>query len=151
MGATAETLAERYEIPREAQDEFALESQRKAEAAQKAGRFKDEIAPVTVEGPQGRGRHRHATSTRAPSTTVADMAKLPAGLQEGRHACTPATARASPTAPPRCWSPRPASRRSAACTILARLAGAAMAGVDPKIMGIGPVPAVEHAARAHAA
>ena len=140
MGATAETLAERYEISRQAQDEFAAHSQAKAEAAQKAGRFKDEIVPVTVKGRKGdvvvdTDEHpRHGT-------TVADMAKLPAvfkkgggvtagnssGITDGAAALLVTTA---------------GFAQERGLKVMARLAGSAMAGVDPKIMGIGPVPAV---------
>ena len=58
MGVTAENVAKQWQITREQQDEFAVASQNKAEAAQKAGRFKDEIVPVTVKTPQGRRRRR---------------------------------------------------------------------------------------------
>ena len=59
MGTTAENVARQWQITRAQQDEFAVASQNKAEAAQKAGKFKDEIAPVTVKTPQGRRRRRH--------------------------------------------------------------------------------------------
>ena len=58
MGTTAENVASQWQITREQQDEFALASQNKAEAAQKAGKFKDEIVAFTVKGPQGRHRRR---------------------------------------------------------------------------------------------
>jgi acetyl-CoA C-acetyltransferase len=58
MGVTAENVAKQWQITRQQQDEFAVASQNKAEAAQKAGRFKDEIVAVTVKGPQGRHRNR---------------------------------------------------------------------------------------------
>ena len=59
MGNTAENVAKQYQITRAQQDEFAVASQNKAEAAQKAGKFKDEIVPVTIKSPQGRHRRRH--------------------------------------------------------------------------------------------
>jgi len=140
MGATAETLAERYEIPRQAQDEFAAHSQAKAEAAQKAGKFKDEIAPVTVKGRKGDVVVDTDEHPR-PGTTVADMARLPAvfkkgggvtagnssGITDGAAALLVTTA---------------GFAQERGLKVMARLAGSAMAGVDPKIMGIGPVPAV---------
>jgi acetyl-CoA C-acetyltransferase len=139
MGSTAETLAERYEIGREEQDAFALRSQHKAEAAQKAGRFADEIVPVTVKTRKGEtvidtDEHpRHGT-------TPADLAKLPpvfkqgggvhagnsSGITDGAAALLVTTAAF-------------ASERG--LPVMARLVGDALAGVDPAIMGIGPVPA----------
>src|SRR5262245_61619533 len=82
MGATAETLAERHEISREEQDRFALESQRKAGEAQEAGRFKDEIAPVTVPGRKGDVVVDSDEHPR-PETTLAELAKLPAVFKKG--------------------------------------------------------------------
>ena len=67
MGTTAENVARQWQITRDMQDAFAVASQNKAEAAQAAGKFKDEIAPVTISDPQGRcdGRPRTNTSRRA--------------------------------------------------------------------------------------
>ena len=99
MGNTAENVAQQWQITRQQQDEFAVASQNKAEAAQKAGRFKDEIAPVTVksrkgdvvvdtdEYPQAR---RHARGDRQAA----------AGLRQGGHRDGRPTPRASMTAPP---------------------------------------------------
>jgi len=140
MGATAETLAEKYEISRAAQDEFAAASQSKAEAAQKAGRFRDEIAPVTVKGRKG----EVVVDTDEPprhGTTVADLAKLPAvfkkgggvtagnssGITDGAAALLVTTA---------------GFAQEHRLPVMARLTGACLSGVDPKLMGIGPVPAV---------
>ena len=66
MGTTAENVAKQWQITRAQQDEFAVASQNKAEAAKKAGKFKDEIAPVTIKAPQGRhrGRHRRVSEGR---------------------------------------------------------------------------------------
>ena len=65
MGTTAENVAQKWQITREDQDKFAVASQNKAEAAVKAGRFKDEITPVTITDPQGRRRGRHGRVSRA--------------------------------------------------------------------------------------
>jgi acetyl-CoA C-acetyltransferase len=141
MGATAETLAERYEIPREAQDRFALESQRKAGEAQKAGRFKDEIVPVNVAGKKG-DVIVDADEHLRPETTMEELAKLPAvfkkggsvhagnssGITDGAAALLVTTA---------------GFAQDRKLPVLARLVDGAMAGVDPKIMGIGPVPATK--------
>jgi len=140
MGATAETLAERYEISRQAQDEFAAHSQAKAEAAQKAGHFQDEIVPVTVKSRKGEVVVDTDEHPR-PGTTVADMAKLPAvfkkgggvtagnssGITDGAAALLVTTA---------------GFAQERGLKVMARLAGSSLAGVDPKVMGIGPVPAV---------
>ena len=84
MGNTAENVAREFQISRAAQDEFAVASQNKAEAAQKAGRFKDEIVPVTLKTPQGRRRRRpgrvHPRRHDARRRRQAE-----AGLPEGRH------------------------------------------------------------------
>jgi len=141
MGATAETLAERHEISREEQDRFALESQRKAGEAIKAGRFKDEIVPVTVAGRKGDvviDSDEHAR----PETTLAELQKLPAvfkkggsvhagnssGITDGAAALLVTTA---------------GFAQDRKLPVMGRLVDATMAGVDPKIMGIGPVPATK--------
>jgi len=139
MGATAETLADRYEISRQQQDEFAVESQRKAEAAQKAGRFQDEIVPVTVKDKKGE-TVIDADEHPRHGATLEDMAKLPAvfrkggsvhagnssGITDGAAALLVTTA---------------GFAKERGLKVMARLAGSSLAGVDPKIMGIGPVPA----------
>jgi acetyl-CoA C-acetyltransferase len=139
MGATAETLADRYEIARDAQDRFAVESQHKAEAAQKAGRFRDEIEPVRVAGRKGEVVVDSDEHPRA-GATLDDMAKLPAvfrkggtvhagnssGITDGAAAMIVTTA---------------GFAKERGLKVMARLAGEALAGVDPKVMGLGPVPA----------
>ena len=76
MGTTAENVAKQWQITREQQDEFAVASQNKAEAAQKAGRFKDEIVPVTIKTPQGRHRGRHRRVSARHGATLEAIAKL---------------------------------------------------------------------------
>ncbi|GJM21387.1 MAG: acetyl-CoA acetyltransferase [Planctomycetota bacterium] len=140
MGSTAETLAERHDISRAEQDAFAVESQRRTEEAQKAGRFADEIAPVTVKTRKGEtvvdtDEHpRHGAS-------VEGLAKLPAvfkkdgtvhagnssGITDGAAALLVTTE---------------ANARAKGWPVLAALTADSMAGVDPAIMGIGPVPAL---------
>ena len=84
MGTTAENVAEKYQITREQQDQFAAASQRKAGEAMKAGRFKDEIAPGDREGPQGR---RGDLGGRVPEALdrLRGAAEAPPGLQQDRH------------------------------------------------------------------
>jgi acetyl-CoA C-acetyltransferase len=145
MGETAEVLARQYDITREESDGFAFESQRKTEAAQKAGRFADEIVPVTVTE---RGKAVEVTTDEHPrhGTTIEALQKLPltfpkvegydgiitagsaSGITDGGAALVLASAD---------WASGRGLRP------LATITGWASAGVDPRIMGIGPVPAVE--------
>ena len=84
MGTTAENVAKQWQITREQQDKFAVASQNKAEAAQKAGKFKDEIAPVTIKTPQGRHRGRHRRVSQPRRHARGDGQAAP-GLRQGRH------------------------------------------------------------------
>ena len=144
MGETAEVLARQYGITREASDLFALESQQKAEAAQKAGHFAREIAPVTITE---KGKTSQIAVDEHPrhGSTIEALRKLPltfpkveghdgiitagsaSGITDGAAAIVLASgdyARARGLAP------------------IAKIVGWASAGVDPRIMGIGPVPAI---------
>jgi acetyl-CoA C-acetyltransferase len=139
MGVTAENVAEKWQITREQQDEFALASQHKAEAAQKAGRFADEIAPVTVKSRKGETvvdtdeypRHgadldtlsRLRPSFQKDGTVTAGNAS---GINDGAAALVLMTA-------------DEAAKRG--ITPMARIAAWATAGVDPAVMGSGPIPA----------
>jgi acetyl-CoA C-acetyltransferase len=139
MGATAETLADQFEISRDEQDAFAVESQRKAEVAAAEGRFRDEIAPVTVKTRKGEIVVDTDEHPR-PGATVEGMAKLPPVFRKGGtvHAGN------SSGITDGCAMLVVASESAAkerGLNVLARLEGHAMAGVDPKVMGIGPVPA----------
>jgi len=151
MGETAEVLARQYGITREESDCFALDSQRKAQAAVEAGRFAREIAPVTLM-PAGRGGSARQTPTSVDrdehprgDTTLETLRKLPpvfgevdghpgiitagtsSGITDGGAALVLASADA---AQERGLKPR------------ARILGWASVGVDPRVMGIGPVPAI---------
>jgi acetyl-CoA C-acetyltransferase len=139
MGNTAENIAAKWQISREDQDRFALGSQNKAEAAQKAGRFKDEITPFTV-------------ATRKGDIVVADdeyirhgatydsLAKLkPAFSKEGSVTAGNASGLNDGAAALVLMTAQEAKRRN--LTPLARIASWATAGVDPAIMGTGPIPA----------
>lgn len=144
MGETAEVLARQYGITREQSDQFALESQRKAEAAQKAGRFSREIAPVTI-AEKGKNTEMAADEHPRHGSTIEALRKLPltfpkvdghdgiitagsaSGITDGAAAIVLASgdyARARGLKP------------------IAKIIGWASAGVDPRIMGIGPVPAI---------
>lgn len=142
MGMTAEYLVDQYGLTRQAQDEYALESHRRGEAAQLAGRFADEIVPVTVM------QHRQEVQVASdehirPGVTLADLQKLPpvfrrengtvhagnsSGITDGGAAVV-------------MMPESEVTRRG--LTPLAWLGASATAGVSPRIMGIGPVPAIK--------
>ncbi len=143
MGNTAENVANKYQITREQQDAFAVGSQQKASAARNSGRFKDEIAPVTVK-------------TRRGETIVADdeyirddasletMAKLrPAFTKDGSVTAGNASGINDGAAALVLMSAEEAAKRG--LTPLARIASFATAGVDPQVMGTGPIPATRKA------
>jgi acetyl-CoA C-acetyltransferase len=141
MGETAETLAAQYSISREEQDRYAMETQHRCERARKEHRFDDEIVPVEVQA--GKGEKKTVTLDEHPrdGLTMESLAKLPpvfkkdgtvhagnsSGIVDGAAALVLATADF-------------VKRNST--PVLARIAGYTNAGVDPAIMGIGPVPAV---------
>ena len=139
MGTTAENVASRWQITREDQDAFAVGSQNKAEEAQKAGRFKDEIVPVTIAGKKGDTIVADDEYPRHGST-MDGMAKLrPAFSKEGTVTAGNASGINDGAAVLVLMSAAEAARRG--LTPLARIASWATAGVDPAIMGTGPIPA----------
>ncbi|WP_158805619.1 MULTISPECIES: acetyl-CoA C-acetyltransferase [unclassified Acidisoma] len=137
MGTTAENVATQYQITREQQDQFAAGSQQKASAAQKGGRFKDEIVPVTVKGRKGDIIVSDDEYIRHDST-VEGMAKLrPAFSKDGTVTAGNASGLNDGAAALVVMSAKEAARRG--LTPLARIAGFATVGVDPKVMGTGPI------------
>jgi acetyl-CoA C-acetyltransferase len=139
MGTTAENVAQKWQITRDEQDKFAVASQNKAEAAQKMGRFKDEIAPVTVPSRKGDVVVDQDEYIRA-GTTLDGMAKLkPAFSKDGTVTAGNASGLNDGAAALVIMSESEASRRGV--KPLARIASWATVGVDPKIMGSGPIPA----------
>jgi acetyl-CoA acetyltransferase family protein len=145
MSQTAENLAVEREISREEADRFSLLSQQRAEAAARAGRFREEIVPVTVRD-RGREVVVAEDNHRRPDSTLEGLAKLPAafggkgyitagnasGIVDGAAAVVVASSRAA---------------RETKVAPLGRLVGAAVVGVPPRIMGIGPVPSIREALR----
>ena len=143
MGATAENIATKWQISREEQDRFAVGSQNKAEAAQKAGRFKDEIVPVTVSTRKGDVVVADDEYIRLGSTYEA-MAKLkPAFSKEGTVTAGNASGLNDGAAAIVVMTAAEAQRRG--LTPMARIVSWATAGVDPAIMGTGPIPATRKA------
>src|SRR5262245_2670143 len=140
MGETAETLADRYAIPRAEQDAYAATSQQRCERARRAGLFRDEIVPLRVPGPKGDTVVEHDEHPRDGVTPEA-MAKLPAvfrkegtvhagnssGIVDGAAAVVVLSG---------------AAVKRLGVKPMARIISYAIAGVDPAIMGIGPVPAM---------
>jgi acetyl-CoA C-acetyltransferase len=139
MGNTAENVARQWQITRAQQDEFAVNSQKKAEAAQKAGRFKDEIAPVTVKNRKG-DIVVDADEYPKHGTTLDVIAKLkPAFDKEGTVTAANASGINDGAAAMVLMKASEAAKLGK--TPLARIVSWAQAGVDPKIMGSGPIPA----------
>lgn len=139
MGITAENLAEKYQISREAQDEFAVASQTKASAARASGRFKDEIAPVTVKGRKGDTIVEADEYIRDGATVEAMQSLKPAFKKDGTVTAGNASGLNDGAAALVLMTADEAARRGA--TVLGRIAAFATCGVDPSIMGIGPAPA----------
>ena len=139
MGQTAENIASRWQITREDQDRFAANSQNKAEAAQKAGRFDAEIAPVTIAGRRGDTVVDKDEYIRAGATYEAMAGLKPAFDKQRSVTAGTATGLNDAAAALVLMSAEEARRRE--ITPLARIASWANAGVDPEIMGTGPIPA----------
>ena len=139
MGTTAENIATKYQITREEQDRFATASQNKAEAAQKAGRFKDEILPYTVKTRKGDSIVDQDEFIRHGVTYDA-LAKLrPAFSKDGTVTAGNASGINDGAAAVVLMTAAEAAKRG--LTPIARVASWATAGVDPAIMGTGPIPA----------
>jgi acetyl-CoA C-acetyltransferase len=139
MGITAENIATKWQLTREEQDKFALGSQNKAEAAQKAGKFKDEIVPFTVKTRKGDVVVADDEYIRH-GATLDSLAKLrPAFDKDGTVTAGNASGLNDGAAAVVLMSEEEAKRRG--IKPLARIASWATAGVDPSIMGTGPIPA----------
>lgn len=139
MGTTAENVARQFQLTRDEQDAFAVASQNKAEAAQVAGRFKDEIVPFVVAGRKGDVTVDADEYIRA-GATLDSMTKLrPAFDKEGTVTAGNASGINDGAAAALLMSEAEASRRG--LVPLVRIASWATAGVDPQVMGTGPIPA----------
>jgi len=139
MGTTAENVAKQWQITRQQQDQFAVASQNKAEAAQKAGRFKDEIVPVTIKSRKG-DVVVDTDEYPKPGVTMDSIAKLrPAFDKEGT--VTAANASGINDGAAALVLMRASEAAKLGKTPLARIVSWAQAGVDPAIMGTGPIPA----------
>jgi acetyl-CoA C-acetyltransferase len=140
MGETAELLAEQYKITREEQDQYALRSQQRAEAAINSGRFQDEIVPVAVEGRKGTtvvSRDEHPFF----GATLEKMAKLPPAFSKTGTVTAANSSGITDGAAALVLAGESFVKRYKV-NPLARILGATSVGVDPCLMGIGPVPAL---------
>jgi acetyl-CoA C-acetyltransferase len=143
MGITAENVAAKWQISRDEQDKFALGSQNKAEAAQSAGRFKDEIAPYTVKTRKGDIVVDADEYIRAGTTLDALQKLRPAFNKEGTVTAGNASGINDGAAAVVLMSAADAEKRG--LTPMARIVSWATAGVDPAVMGSGPIPASRQA------
>ncbi|WP_294320109.1 acetyl-CoA C-acetyltransferase [uncultured Sphingomonas sp.] len=143
MGITAENLAAQYELTRGEQDEFAVRSQNRAEAARAEGRFKDEIAPVTIKGRKGDTIVDQDEYIRAGATIDGVSGLRPAFKKDGTVTAANASGLNDGAAALVVMSADEAAKRG--LEPLATIKSWATAGVDPSIMGIGPVPASRRA------
>ncbi|MCQ0090662.1 acetyl-CoA C-acetyltransferase [Roseovarius sp. M141] len=137
MGQTAENVAEKWQISREAQDEFAVASQNKAEAAQQAGKFKDEIVPFTIKTRKG-DIVMDSDEYIRHGATIESMQKLrPAFTKDGSVTAANASGLNDGAAGVLLMSAENAEKRG--IEPLARIASYATVGLDPSIMGVGPI------------
>jgi len=140
MGTTAENVAKQYQITRDEQDAFAVASQNKAEAAQKAGKFKDEIAPVTIKGRKG-DTIVDADEYIKAGTTLDSVGKLKPAFDRESGTVTAGNASGINDGAAVVLLMTLAEAKRRGIEPLARIVSAATAGVDPAIMGTGPIPA----------
>ena len=143
MGQTAENIAVRWQITREDQDRFAVASQNKAEAAQKAGRFAGEIVPVTIKGRKGDTVVDQDEYIRHGATYDSLAGLRPAFTKDGTVTAANASGLNDGAAAMVLMTADEAKKRG--LTPLARIASWASAGVEPEIMGTGPIPAMKKA------
>ncbi len=139
MGITAENIARQWQLSREEQDEYAVRSQNRAEAAQTAGRFEDEIAPFVIKGRKGDVTIAADEYIRAGASLEALTKLRPAFDKDGSVTAGNASGLNDGAAAVLLMTEEEASRRN--IQPLARIASWATAGVDPQIMGTGPIPA----------
>jgi acetyl-CoA C-acetyltransferase len=145
MGETVEILARQYGVSREDAELFAIESQRKAGAAMTSGRFVDEIAPVTVRDAKGRETVVTTDEHPRPDTTIESLRRLPAVFNnvEGLPgSITAGTSSGITDGGAAVVLMRETKARQLGIEPMARITGWASAGVDPRMMGIGPIPAM---------
>jgi 3-oxoadipyl-CoA thiolase len=145
MGETAENVAERYGIDRERQDAFALESQRRAVAAIEAGRFDDQIVPVEVTGRKGETTTVTRDEHPRADTSAEALAKLKPAFKRDGGSVTAGNSSGINDGASAVLLVEAERARELGLKPLARVVATAVAGVDPAVMGIGPIPATRKA------
>jgi acetyl-CoA C-acetyltransferase len=145
MGLTAENIAEKYNISREEQDQFALQSENKAEKAIKSGLFKDEIVPVTI--PQRKGEPLIFDTDEYPSlgTTIEKLAKIPPAFKKNGGTVTAGNASGINDGAAAFVVMSDEKAKELGKTAMGTVLSYASGGVDPAFMGMGPIPAVQKA------
>ncbi len=146
MGETAENVAERWKISREAQDRFAYASQMKYKAAAEAGKFDDEIVPVVVPQRKGDPLTVAVDEHPRPDTTLEKLARLRPAFKEG-GTVTAGNSSGINDGAAALWVVSEEALKKWNLRPMARIVSMAVAGVDPAIMGVGPVPATQKALR----
>jgi len=144
MGETAENVAERYSVTRSDQDQFALESHRRAVAAAEAGRFDDEIVPVPAPQPKGDPVTVHADEQPRPDTSLEKLAKLRPVFRDGGSVTAGNSSGINDGAACLVLATKERAKELGR-EPLARVVSVGAAGVDPAYMGIGPIPATRKA------
>jgi 3-oxoadipyl-CoA thiolase len=147
LGETAELVAEQYGVSREAQDAFALESQRRWAAAQAAGRFAAELCAVEVPARKGPPKRIVVDEHPRPETTAAELAALAPAFRKSDEGGTVTAGNSSGIndGAAAVLLASEAGLKRLGRHPLARLVASAVAGVEPRYMGIGPIPATRHA------
>ena len=146
MGQTAENVAEKYGITREDQDLFALRSQQKAAAARAAGRFAPEITPVEITQKKGAPRSVDSDEFIRPDTTIEILGKLrPAFRTDGKGSVTAGNSSGLNDGAAALLIGSEQGAAEIGATPMARIVSTAVAGVEPRLMGMGPVPATQRA------
>src|SRR5215472_9518459 len=142
MAETGENVAYAHGVDRESQDRFALASQQKAAAAQKAGFFAEEITPVNIPGPKGSVKTVCEDEHIRADTTLEALAKLPTPFRKGG---TVTAGNASGINDGACamFIASEAAAAKFGLTPVARVVGSSSAGVEPRVMGVGPIPAIQ--------
>jgi acetyl-CoA acetyltransferase family protein len=144
MGETAENVADRYHVSREAQDQFAYESQMKYKAAQAAGRFADELVPVLLQQRKGDPIPFQVDEHPRGDTTLEGLAKLKPAFREGGSVTAGNSSGINDGASALLLCDEDALKKYN-LTPMARIVSNAVAGVEPAVMGMGPVPATRKA------
>ena len=143
MGVTAENIASECGISRKAQDEFAAESQQRAEAAIAAGRFTEEITAVAIKQKKGEPLSFNVDEHLRPGTTAAKLSALTPAFQKNAGTVTAGNASGINDGAAALVVVSEEKARSMGIAPMARIVARASAGVSPRVMGLGPVPAIE--------